>query len=160
MQKKIEQTNTEDSLDIVKSAAVSAQERRAENTRILDLRHLDAFTNFFLICSGGSDRQVESISEKIVEDLRESRGTKPWRREGDKKSDWVLIDYVDFVVHVFLEDVRQFYNLERLWNEAKEIDVPELELPPGHLLYEDSADDDFDELADYNFDDFLVDDDF
>ena len=160
MQKKIEQTNTEDSLEIVKSAAVSAQERRAEITRILDLRQLDAFTNFFLICSGNSDRQVESISEKIVEDLRESWGTKPWRREGDKKSDWILIDYVDFVVHVFLEDVRQFYNLERLWSEAKQIDVPELELPPGHLLHEDGVDGDFDELADYNFDDFLVDDDF
>ena len=71
-----------------------------------------------------------------------------------------MIDYVDFVVHVFLEDVRQFYNLERLWSEAKQIDVPELELPPGHLLHEDGVDGDFDELADYNFDDFLVDDDF
>ena len=154
MQKTIE---TEDSLDIVRAAALAAQERRAGKTRILDLRSLDAFTNFFLICSGTSDRQIEGISEKIVEDLRERWGAKPWRREGERKCDWILLDYVDFVVHIFLDDVRQFYNLERLWSEAKDIDVPELEIPLGQSLYGDGTDDDFDELDDYDFDDFLVD---
>ena len=101
MKKTAKQIQTEDPFEMAKTAAVAAQERRAQNTKILDLRRLEAFTNFFVICSGTSDRQVEGISDKILEDLEEQWGARPWRREGERKSDWILLDYVDFVVHIF-----------------------------------------------------------
>ena len=156
MKNTAKQIQTEDPFEMAKTAAVAAQERRAQNTKILDLRRFEAFTIFFVICSGTSDRQVEGISDKILEDLEEQWGARPWRREGERKSDWILLDYVDFVVHIFLNETRQFYNLERLWSEANEVEVPELELPEGHSMYDDDLNDDFDELEDYDFEDFQV----
>lgn len=118
------QNNT---LDIVKAAAAAAMSRRAQNGVILDLRELDSFTDFFAIFSGISDIQVEGISEAILEELELNWDQRPWHREGERKADWILLDYVDFVVHVFLAERRDYYNIERLWAEAERIELPELE---------------------------------
>ena len=119
-------------LDIVKAAASAAMSRRAQDGVILDLRELDCFTDFFAIFSGVSDIQVEGISQAVLEELETNWEQRPWHQEGARKADWILLDYVDFVVHVFLADRRDYYNLERLWAEAGRIELPELAMP-AHL---------------------------
>ena len=116
-------------LDIVKAAASVAMSRRAQDGVILDLRELDCFTDFFAIFSGVSDIQVEGISQAILEELETNWAQRPWHQEGARKADWILLDYVDFVVHVFLAERRAYYNLERLWAEAGRIELPELAMP-------------------------------
>ena len=122
----------QNTLEIVKAAASAAMNRRAQNGVILDLRKLDCFTDFFAIFSGVSDIQVEGISQAVLEELETNWAQRPWHQEGERKADWILLDYVDFVVHVFLAERRSYYNLERLWAEAGRIELPELEMPP-HL---------------------------
>ncbi len=118
--------DTNNTLDIVKDAATAAVSRRAQNPVILDLRELDCFTDYFAIFSGISDVQVEGISEAILEELEEKWNQQPWHREGANKTDWILLDYVDFVIHIFLDESRSYYNLERLWAEAPHIELPEM----------------------------------
>lgn len=121
--------NGKNTLDIVKAAASAAMSRRAQDGVILDLRELDGFTDFFAIFSGVSDIQVEGISQAVLEELESNWAQKPWHQEGTRKADWILLDYVDFVVHVFLSERRAYYNLERLWAEAARIELPELTMP-------------------------------
>ena len=116
-------------LDMLKAAASAAMSRRAEDGVILDLRELDGFTDFFAIFSGNSDIQVEGISQAVLEELETNWEQKPWHQEGTRRADWILLDYVDFVVHVFLSERRAYYNLERLWAEAERIELPELTMP-------------------------------
>ena len=117
----------ENTLEMAKAAAVAALSRKAQNTSILDLREMSGFTDFFVICSGISDIQVEGISEAVLQNLKDKWDARPWHREGERKSDWILLDYVDFVVHIFLDEKREYFNLERLWGEAPTIEVPEVE---------------------------------
>ena len=130
-------------LDMLKAAASAAMSRRAEDGVILDLRELDGFTDFFAIFSGNSDIQVEGISQAVLEELETNWAQKPWHQEGTRRADWILLDYVDFVVHVFLSERRAYYNLERLWGEAERIELPALTVPP-HLetLEEEEVDPD------------------
>jgi ribosome-associated protein len=139
----------ENTLEMVQTAAATALSRRARNAVILDLRQLPSFTNFFVICSGASDTQVEGISDAVRDELADNWNERPWRREGDRHADWVLLDYVDFVVHIFLEDKREYYNLERLWADAPQIEVPDVE---AITEYEEDEEV-YDELEDYDFDD-------
>lgn len=90
---------------------------------VLDVRGLSDVTDYFIICHGNSDRQVLAIADGIETTLRQSLGRKPSHVEGRKTADWVLMDYVDFLVHVFLEERRGFYRLERLWGDAPQIDA-------------------------------------
>ena len=135
----------QNTLEIVKAAASAAMNRRAQNGVILDLRKLDCFTDFFAIFSGVSDIQVEGISQAVLEELETNWAQRPWHQEGERKADWILLDYVDFVVHVFLAERRSYYNLERLWAEAGRIELPELEMP-AHLASasDDAAENDVD----------------
>ena len=129
-------------LDIVKAAASAAISRRAQDGVILDLRELDGFTDFFVIFSGVSDIQVEGISQAVLEELESNWSQKPWHQEGARKADWILLDYVDFVVHVFLSERRTYYNLERLWAEAERIELPELTMPAHVEVQEEETDPD------------------
>ncbi|GAB4363552.1 MAG: ribosome silencing factor [Deltaproteobacteria bacterium] len=101
-----------------------AQEKKARNVRALDVRKTASFTDYFLICSGTSDRQVITIADHIEETLRKE-GIRPFVVEGRREGRWVLLDYADFVVHVFQDEVREFYKFDRLWGSATEIPVPE-----------------------------------
>lgn len=101
-----------------------AQEKKAVDIRALDVRESASFTDYFLICSGTSDRQVTTIAGHIEETLRKE-GTRPFVVEGIRDGRWVLLDYADMVVHVFLDEVREFYKFDRLWGSAAEIPVPE-----------------------------------
>jgi ribosome-associated protein len=135
---------TNNSLEIVKAAASAAVSRRAQNPVILDLRELDCFTDFFAIFSGISDVQVEGISEAILDELDENWNQQPWHREGAKKADWILLDYVDFVVHIFLEERRSYYSLERLWAEAPHVELPEMD---GIPIFDEPEEYDEDEMV-------------
>ena len=104
----------------------AAWEKKALNLTVLDLREIASFTDYFVIASGTNRRQVQAISDEVVEQLKHS-GTRAARVEGYQTAEWILVDYGDFVVHVFDEKARRFYDLERLWREARRVDV----WPPG-----------------------------
>jgi ribosome-associated protein len=104
----------------------AAQGKLAAEPLVLDLRGLSDFTDFFLICHGESERQVLAISDAVEERLQREFDRRPAHVEGRTTGDWVLLDYIDFVVHVFHHEKRQFYRLERLWGDA-----PLLKLPSG-----------------------------
>src|SRR5437588_9186915 len=107
--------------------AISAcQEKKAEHIAILELEQgSGAFTDYFVVCSGTNPRQVQAISDEVEERL-DKAGMRPAHVEGYKQAEWVLLDYVDFVVHVFSEKARKYYDLERLWKSAKRLEPREL----------------------------------
>ena len=101
----------------------AAAEKKALDLVVLDLRAIASFTDFFLITSGTNRRQVQAISDGVVEQLKKN-GTRAARVEGYQTAEWILVDYGDFIVHVFDEKARRFYDLERLWREAVRVAVP------------------------------------
>lgn len=109
----------------IRWAIEAAQNKKAAAVTLLDLRELGAFTDAFLLCTGFSSRQVQAISDEIEEQLAR-RGIRLAHREGYDTAEWVLLDYGDFIAHVFSERSRQFYDLERLWRAARRTDFPDL----------------------------------
>ena len=109
-----------ESVDLACAAARTASEKQGEDVLVLDVRDLIAITDYFVIASGSSDRQVKTIAEEVEQALK-ARGIKPVRVEGEAASRWVLLDFVDLVVHVFHEEERDFYRLERLWIDAPRV---------------------------------------
>jgi ribosome-associated protein len=101
----------------------AASEKKAVRVVALDLRPVASFTDYFLIASGTNARQVQAIADGVVEHLK-TLGTKPARVEGYNTAEWVLLDYGDFIFHVFEEKARRFYDLERLWREAALVPLP------------------------------------
>jgi ribosome-associated protein len=102
----------------VTAAVHAALDKKAEDLVVLDLRKAGGFTDYFVICSGGSVRQITAIADAVQDALRETLDERPALAEGMKHSEWILLDYFDFVVHVFSRDCRAFYGLERLWGNA------------------------------------------
>jgi ribosome-associated protein len=103
---------------IAKKIAALALTKKAAGVLIMDLRKLTDMTDFFVVCSGDSDVQVKAIADEIV-DGTEKAGIDIWHKEGMSERQWVLLDYVDVVVHVFHKEARKFYGLEKLWGDAK-----------------------------------------
>lgn len=108
--------------DRVRRALHAAAEKKAIDPTVLDLRGISSFTDFFVIFTGANRRQVQAISDEVVEQLKR-HGTPAARVEGYQNAEWVLIDYGDFVVHVFDDKARRFYDLERLWRESRRRDL-------------------------------------
>jgi ribosome-associated protein len=102
-------------------AARAAASKQGEAIVVLDVRDLITITDYFVIVSGTSDRQLKTISDEVVRSLKE-QGTRPVRHEGEPGAGWVLLDFVDFVVHVFSQDQRDFYRLDNLWADAPVVD--------------------------------------
>ena len=103
-------------------AITAALEKKATDVVVLDLRKASAFTDFFVICTAGNARQIEAIADAVQAALA-GQGIKPALVEGRKRSEWVLIDYFDFIVHIFSPKTREFYALERLWGDAERVEV-------------------------------------
>jgi ribosome-associated protein len=103
--------------------ALAADSRKAEDIVVLDVQQLSSVADYFLICSGTSDRQVRAIADAIADELAQ-HGEKPLALEGYQQGTWVLMDCADLVVHVFDDDTRRFYDLERLWYRAPRVEVP------------------------------------
>lgn len=108
----------------VKLALHCASDKKAFNMVAIDLREIASFTEFFIIASGANQRQVQAIADEITEQLREQLKSRVVRVEGYQTGEWVLLDYGDFVVHIFEAKAREFYDLERLWRDAKKVEIP------------------------------------
>jgi ribosome-associated protein len=106
----------------VDRAIAAAEDKQAVDLVVLDLRKAAGFTDFFLICSGTNSRQVRAIADAVTDTLARE-GARPAHVEGYDRSEWILIDYFDFIVHVFAPETRVFYGLERLWGNADRIEV-------------------------------------
>jgi ribosome-associated protein len=102
---------------LVTQAAAAAAAKKAERIVILDVSKQLVITDYFVICSGNTDRQVRTIADEVERQLSVQK-VKPYRREGQREGTWILLDYVDFVVHVFRKEERDYYELERLWSDA------------------------------------------
>ncbi len=105
------------------TALHAASEKKAVAPVVLNLNSIGGFTDYFLITSGMNQRQVQAIADEIVQRLKQA-GERPARIEGYKTAEWVLLDYGDFIVHIFEDKARHFYDLERLWREAARIELP------------------------------------
>ena len=107
----------------IEAAVRAAEDKKAADIVVLDLRKAAGFTDYFVICSANNARQIRAISDAIIESL-EAHGSRPAHIEGYDRSEWVLVDYFDFVVHIFTPETRMFYGLERLWGNAEHVAVP------------------------------------
>jgi len=122
--------NKHDSKKQLSEALAACQDKKAEDISLLELDQASgAFTDYFLICSGTNPRQIQAISDEVELRLKKS-GTYPNNIEGYKQAEWVLIDYVDFVVHIFSESARRYYDLERLWKSANKLEPAEFLAKP------------------------------
>jgi ribosome-associated protein len=104
----------------IETAIDAAEDKKALDLAVLDLRKAGGFTDYFVICSGGNPRQIRAIADAVLDALA-ADGVKPAHVEGYDRSEWVLLDYFDFVVHVFAQETRVFYGLERLWGNAERV---------------------------------------
>ena len=104
-------------------AIAAAEDKKAMDLTVLDLRKAAGFTDYFVICSAANARQVRAIADAVIDALA-ADGAKPAHIEGYDRSEWILLDYFDFIVHVFGTETRLFYGLERLWGNAERIEVP------------------------------------
>lgn len=103
------------------------QERKASDIVVMDLRKVsEAVADYFVICSGTSDTQIDAIADAVEEEVFKADGTNPWKKEGKEQREWILIDYADVVVHIFKKERREFYALEKLWGDAEITRVEEL----------------------------------
>lgn len=105
----------------IASAVSAAEDKKALDLVVLDLRKAAGFTDYFVICSGANTRQIRAVADGVIEAL-EAGGVKPSHLEGYDRSEWVLIDYFDFIVHIFTPEMRLFYGLERLWGNAERVE--------------------------------------
>ncbi|MGQ1785877.1 MULTISPECIES: ribosome silencing factor [unclassified Saccharicrinis] len=119
-----ENNSTEQLVDAV---VEGIQEKKGTNIAILDMREIDgSICQFFIICDGDSNTHVGAIGDSVEDLVREKLDEKPYHIEGKENAEWVLVDYVDVVVHVFQRPIRSFYNLEELWADAKRTDIENL----------------------------------
>ena len=107
----------------VSGAIVAAQNKKAEDIVVLDLRNAGGFTDYFVICTGGNARQITAIADSVRDTLKQEFGERPTLTEGVERSEWILLDYFNFVVHIFSRECRSFYALERLWGNAERLEI-------------------------------------
>jgi ribosome-associated protein len=109
-----------ESEELVSLILQGMEDTKAKDIMVLDLQDIDhAITNYFVICHGFSKPQLEAIADRVIEKTIKGVKAKPWHKEGFENAEWILLDYVDVVVHIFRDDRRKFYQLEKLWADAK-----------------------------------------
>lgn len=104
--------------DLVRTAVEALLAKKGEAISVMDMRKVSGVADYFVICTGGSDVQIKALANETCDRIRDAYGERPWHIEGMDSLQWVLIDYVDVVVHVMMNDAREFYGLERLWGDA------------------------------------------
>jgi ribosome-associated protein len=111
--------------EALKIALKAVDDKKGSDVLLLDISEIASFASYFLICSGDSSRQNQAIADEIQEKLK-GKGVRPTHIEGYNNAEWILMDYVEFVVHVFSRNARAYYDLERLWRDGKRVDVKKL----------------------------------
>jgi ribosome-associated protein len=115
----VKKTEIDSSEILSKYIVKGIQEKKGSDIVIINLKDIgNAISDYFVICTGASDTQVDAISESVEKEVLESANEKPWHREGFQNKEWILLDYINVVVHIFKSDVRSFYGLEELWGDA------------------------------------------
>lgn len=109
--------------EIVRDVARFTLDKKGDEVILLDLRKLTDATDFFIMVSGDSDVQVRAIADHVIDRVKETRQLKPWHVEGYQYGTWILLDYIDFVLHVFEKETRDYYQLERLWGDAETVEL-------------------------------------
>lgn len=121
----IEKKTNSESTQLCEAIVEGMKENKANDIVVLDLRHLDsAVCDYFVLCSGDSTTHVDGISNAVTKFVRKSIHEKPWHVEGKTNSDWILLDYINVVGHVFYKDSRGFYDIEELWSDADRTNIP------------------------------------
>lgn len=108
-----------DSQEMVETITEALLSRKGKDITILDVSELTTLTDFFVVCHGTSDVQIKALADAVEDDMREKMGEKAWKKEGLQGRTWVILDYVNIVVHVMTKEKRDFYGIERMWNDAK-----------------------------------------
>ena len=106
------------STELAERIATIAADKKAIDIRVIDLRGIVSYTDFFVICSGNTERQAKAIHDAVYQELKHSDRLLPQRAEGEREARWILLDYLDCVVHIFTPEARSYYRLEQLWGEA------------------------------------------
>jgi ribosome-associated protein len=106
------------SAELAERIAAIAADKKAIDVRVLDLRGVVTYTDFFVVCSGNTERQAKAIHDAVYQELKDSERLLPQRTEGEREARWILLDYLDCVVHIFTPPARDYYRLEQLWGEA------------------------------------------
>jgi ribosome-associated protein len=109
----------EDSEALIKIAGEVLSDNKAEDIMVLDLRELTTLADFFVVCNGLSEVHVKSLSRDVISTVQDETGQKPWRKEGVEARRWIVLDYVNVVVHIFKPETREHYSLEKMWSDAK-----------------------------------------
>jgi ribosome-associated protein len=116
---------TADSKKLINIITEGLLEKKAKEIKILDVRNITTLTDYFVICHGTSETQIRAIANSAIEKVKEKAGEAAWKQEGMDARRWIILDYVNVVVHIFSEEKRQFYGIERMWNDAIFTDVTE-----------------------------------
>lgn len=107
------------SKELVELIIEGLQKRKAQDIVIMDVSELTTLTDYFVVCSGNSDTQIKAIADSVEEELLEKAGEKAWKKEGLQARSWIILDFINTVVHVMSKEKREFYNIENMWNDAK-----------------------------------------
>lgn len=110
---------TSDSSLLISTITEALKDKKAKEIVILDVRELTTLTDYFIVCHGTSETQIRALANNVLEDTKEKTGEHAWQREGMDARRWIIIDYVNVVVHIFSQEKREFYGIERMWNDAK-----------------------------------------
>jgi len=119
-------SNSKESVETRKLADVIADgllDKKGKDVVILDVRGLTTLTDYFVVCHGTSETQIKALADSVEDKTLEKLGEKPWKREGFDARRWIILDYVTVVVHIFSEEKREYYGIERMWNDANRIEV-------------------------------------
>ncbi|MGN8225158.1 ribosome silencing factor [Gracilimonas sp. BCB1] len=111
--------DTPDSKEMVEVITEALLSRKGREITVLDVSELTTLTDYFVVCHGNSDVQIKALADVVEEDVREKMGEKAWKKEGLQSRSWVILDFVNIVVHVMSKEKRDFYGIERMWNDAK-----------------------------------------
>lgn len=111
-----------DNLDIIENVVISLDRKKGEDIKVIDISKLSIISDYFIIASGNSSTQVKALADEVEDKLKEL-GIKPYKVEGYRSENWIILDYLDVVVHIFHKTAREFYDIERLWLDANELDT-------------------------------------
>lgn len=118
---------TSDSKKLIDAIVEGLLEKKAKDIKLLDVRELTTLTDYFVVCHGTSETQIRALANSAIEKVKEELGENVWKKEGMDARRWIILDYVNVVVHIFSEEKREYYSIERMWNDAE---ITEIEDAP------------------------------